>query len=76
MAKANGNFAESSAECARVIDSLRGGAYAPLYLLHGVEGYFIDQIESYISENALSEDLRAFNQITLWGKETSGSEIV
>lgn len=76
MAKATGSFAESSAECARVLESLRGGVYAPLYLLHGTEGYFIDQIESYISSHALSEDLRAFNQITLWGKDTSGSEIV
>lgn len=76
MAKATGNFAESSAQCAAVIDSMKGGAYAPLYLLHGAEGYFIDMIENYVATHALSEDLKAFNQITLWGKESSAAEVV
>ncbi|MEG0466999.1 MAG: DNA polymerase III subunit delta [Mucinivorans sp.] len=76
MAKATGSFADSSAHAARIIEDLSQGIYAPLYLLHGTEGYFIDQIEGYITAHALSDDLRDLNQITLWGKETSGGEIV
>lgn len=76
MAKTGVSFADSSAECTAVLDSLRGGVYAPLYLLHGAEGYFVDMIEDYISAHALADEMKAFNQITLWGKETSGGEIL
>ena len=75
MAKSGVGFAESVARSAEILEQLRGGVYAPVYLLHGTEGYFIDLIEDYISAHALPEELRAFNQITLWGKESSAGEV-
>ena len=48
----------------------------PLYLLHGQEPYFIDQIEAAIEENALSEAERAFNQTIFYGKDTEHLQVV
>ncbi len=48
----------------------------PLYFLMGDEPYYIDQISRYISENMLTEDEKGFNQMVLYGKETSVDEIV
>lgn len=76
MAKSGAGFAESVARSAEILEQMRGGVYAPVYLLHGTEGYFIDQIEGYISQHALSEELRAFSQITLWGKDSSVGEVL
>ena len=42
---------------------------APVYLLHGDEPYYIDILSKYLSENILSEEERAFNQMTVYGKD-------
>ena len=49
---------------------------SPIYFLHGEEPYFIDKIASYLGENILTEEERGFNQMVLYGKETSVDEIV
>lgn len=41
----------------------------PLYIFHGEEPYFIDELTSYISDNLLSEEEKAFNQITVYGQD-------
>lgn len=70
------NFKEVSAEAAQIIAGIKGEKYAPLYLLMGEDGYFIDLISNYIATNILSEDEREFNQITLYGKDTDGGSVV
>lgn len=52
------------------------GNYASLYLLHGAEGYFIDYIEGFIAQNALTEEQKAFNQVIIYGKDSSGGEVI
>lgn len=76
MAKSTGNFADSSQLCNEILITMGGGVYAPLYLLHGTEGYFIDRIESFVVDHALAEEQRAFNQIVVYGKDSTVAEII
>ncbi len=55
---------------AEILKDLKKRAFKPLYLLHGEEPYYIDQIGNYIEHNALSEAERGFNQTVLYGKDT------
>jgi len=63
-------------EVKQIVANIRQGIFSPIYFLHGEEPYFIDRIASYIGENVLSEEERGFNQMILYGKETSIDEIV
>lgn len=42
----------------------------------GEEPYYIDKISQYIAENVLSEEEKGFNQMVLYGKDTSVDEVV
>lgn len=46
------------------------------YLLHGEEPYFVDQLTHFIEDNILQPDERDFNQIVLYGAETTVQQIV
>lgn len=59
-----------------IIADLKARKYAPFYLLHGEESFYIDQVTDYIEENVLSEAERGFNQTILYGKETDFITIV
>lgn len=59
-----------------ILTDLKSRKYAPFYLLHGEESFFIDQVTDYIDENVLSEAERGFNQTVLYGKETDFTTIV
>lgn len=50
--------------------------FAPVYLLHGEESYFIDQLEAAIEANALEEHERAFNQTILYGKDATHLQVI
>ncbi|MBK0378346.1 DNA polymerase III subunit delta [Mucilaginibacter segetis] len=53
-----------------IIKDLKGRKFKPIYLLHGEEPYFIDQISNYIEHHILSEAEKSFNQTILYGKDT------
>lgn|SRR5690606_6333756 len=59
-----------------ILADLKSKKYAPLYLLHGEESFFIDKITEYIEKHVLSEAERGFNQTILYGKETDFITIV
>lgn len=61
---------------APLLKAIKSKDFAPLYLLHGEESYFIDQLEAAIEENALQEHERAFNQTILYGKDTEFLQVV
>ncbi|MFN8407083.1 MAG: DNA polymerase III subunit delta [Sphingobacteriaceae bacterium] len=44
--------------------------FKPVYLLHGEEPYYIDQISNLLEEQVLSENEKGFNQTILYGKDT------
>jgi DNA polymerase-3 subunit delta len=60
----------------KLMQSFKSGDYSPVYLLHGEEPFFIDQISNYISENTLGEAEKAFNLIVLYGKESNARSVV
>ncbi|MBL4586288.1 MAG: DNA polymerase III subunit delta [Flavobacteriales bacterium] len=59
-----------------IIADLRNGNYKPVYFLQGEEPFYIDRISDFISENALSEDEKSFNQTVLYGLDTDVATIV
>lgn len=59
-----------------IVNNIQKGRISPLYFLMGEEPYYIDQISNFISENVLAEEERGFNQIVMYGRDTSIDEIV
>jgi DNA polymerase-3 subunit delta len=55
--------------------SLRAKNISPVYLLHGEEGYFIDQLLKDF-EAILSDDEKAFNQYVLYAPQVETAEVV
>ncbi len=53
-----------------ILKDFKHRKYKPLYLLHGEEPYFIDQISNYAEHNLLSDAEKGFNQTVLYGKDT------
>lgn len=54
---------------------LKAGKYAPVYLLNGEEGYFIDMLVNDFAA-ILPEDEREFNQYVLYGPQVSPLEVI
>lgn len=52
-----------------IIKAIDKKEFNPIYLLHGEESYYIDQITAAIQENALAEHERDFNQTIVYGKD-------
>lgn len=59
-----------------VLKDLKSKKFAPIYFLHGDEPYFIDLITDFIEKNAIPEFERGFNQLVLYGKDSSVSTIL
>lgn len=79
MAKSSSSkttFKDTVSTYERLVKEISGGKYAPVYLLMGEEGYFIDGISELIGNSVLTEAERAFNQITVYGKDTDEGTII
>lgn len=59
-----------------IMNDLSKGVFHSVYYLMGEESFFIDSISDYIREHALQEEERDFNQIVLYGMDTSMSEVI
>lgn len=59
-----------------ILQKIKQKDYAPLYLLHGEESYYIDQLCRYMEQNILSEEERSFNQMVFYGKDSTAQEII
>jgi len=53
-----------------ILKDLKNRKYKPIYLLHGEEPYFIDQVSNYTEHQLLPEAEKGFNQTVLYGKDT------
>ncbi|HKK43227.1 MAG TPA: DNA polymerase III subunit delta [Bacteroidales bacterium] len=54
-----------------IIADLKNRIFKPVYFLAGDETYYIDLISDYIEEKVLPEADKSFNQIILYGDDTS-----
>ena len=63
-------------EIIKIVNDIKSRNFKPVYFLCGEEAYYIDRISDLIEETALTEDEKAFNQVVLYGRDTSVEEIV
>ncbi|WP_316837864.1 DNA polymerase III subunit delta [Pedobacter nutrimenti] len=59
-----------------IIKDLKAKKFKPVYLLHGEEPYYIDQIIHYMEEHVLNDMEKGFNQTVLYGKDTDMATIL
>jgi len=63
-------------EAEKILKELKQKQFKPIYFLMGDEPYYIDKISDYIEQNTLSESEKDFNQVVLYGRDTSLDEII
>ena len=68
-------FSSCEAEFHRLMSDIKGGKFAPIYLLQGEEYYFIDALCDMLSGSIMAEEMRAFNQITIYGNDSDGATV-
>ncbi|RZL16020.1 MAG: DNA polymerase III subunit delta [Pedobacter sp.] len=61
---------------ADIIKDIKARKFKPVYLLHGEEPYYIDQIIHYMEQHVLNDMERGFNQTVLYGKDTDMATIM
>jgi DNA polymerase-3 subunit delta len=59
-----------------IISDLKKRIYKPVYFLAGEEPYYIDLITEFIEKNVLDESEKPFNQLILYGDDTSVASII
>lgn len=59
-----------------VMSGLKNRNFKPVYFLAGDEPYYIDLISDYIEDKILPESEKAFNQIVIYGDDTSVPAII
>ena len=63
-------------EARKIVTDIQKGDIKPIYFLMGEEPYYIDRISEFIAENILSEEEKGFNQMLIYGRDTSIEDIV
>jgi DNA polymerase III subunit delta len=63
-------------EAFQIVQAIKKGDVKPIYFLMGEEPYYIDKIADFIDENLLTEEEKGFNQMVLYGRDTSVEDIV
>jgi DNA polymerase-3 subunit delta len=59
-----------------IISDLKKRIFKPVYFLAGEEPYYIDLITDHIEEKVLSEAEKSFNQLILYGEDTTIPAII
>ncbi len=59
-----------------IISQLKNKQYKPVYLLFGLEPFFIDKITDFIANNVLTEAEKGFNQTIFYGRDAQVGAII
>jgi len=60
----------------KIVSDIKNRNIKPVYFLMGEEPYYIDKISEYIENNVLAEEEKGFNQMVLYGRDVTISDIV
>jgi DNA polymerase-3 subunit delta len=60
----------------QIIRDIQAGLFKPVYLLHGEEPYFIDEIAKALESSVVEESMRDFNQTILYGRDTNIDQVL
>ena len=60
----------------QIIRDVQSGSFRPLYLLHGEEPFFIDEISKALEEAVVEASMRDFNQTIVYGRDTSVEQLL
>ncbi len=63
-------------EYQKILKEIKRGQFAPVYLLHGDEPFYIEKIADEIENSALDITERAFNQNILFGKDITVGALI
>lgn len=63
-------------EVIQITKDIKAGNIKPIYFFMGEEPYYIDKLTEFIEDNVLTEDEKGFNQMVLYGRDTSVEEVV
>ena len=76
MAKSVLKFKDSVAAYEQLAGQIAARRFVPIYLLMGEESYFIDAIAEQIATTVLGEAERAFNQLTVYGRDSEAGQVI
>lgn len=68
-------YAGIAEKSGKIIQDVRNGVFAPVYLLMGSEPYYPDLVCAEIMKNALSDSERDFNQSVYYGLDTDADTV-
>ena len=71
MAKKASSISEN-----QIMDDVKAGNIAPVYLLTGEEGYYIDQLSDFFENNVVDKDYRDFDQTVVYGRDVSMAQVI
>mgnify|MGYP001298965006 FL=1 len=60
----------------QIIRDVQSGIFRSVYLLHGEEPFFIDEISKVLEEVVVEESMRDFNQTIVYGRDTTVDELL
>ncbi len=63
-------------EAIQIVQAIKNGDVKPIYFLMGEEPYYIDKISDFIEDSLLTEEEKGFNQMVLYGRDTTIEDIV
>ena len=63
-------------EVIQITKDIKAGNIKPIYFFMGEEPYYIDKLTEFIEDNILTEDEKGFNQMVLYGRDTTIEDIV
>ena len=60
----------------QLIRDVQAGTFKPVYLLHGEEPFFIDEIAKALEAEVVEESMRDFNQTILYGRDSNIDQVL
>lgn len=60
----------------QIVSAIKNGQIKPIYFLMGEEPYYIDKIANYIEDHLMPEEEKGFNQMVMYGRDTTVDEII